>query len=188
LNEPLFWTRHSGHEAAALSKPFSKGFGGHTGGVTPDPISNSEVKTSRADGTAGEALWESRSPPEVFSWPSSIFMELGYFFCARSLWLCLAGPPPVRRSDLPRGGGSPRRHRRCYAKSSRGGRPLMGARPHRARARRHLGRRWRPRAWPGRQGSSRWEIPCTCRGGRAGRRRFARCWRPHPPEQSPSDR
>src|SRR3569833_1217675 len=43
-----------------------KSFGGLTGGVTPDPISNSEVKTSRADGTAGEALWESRSPPEIF--------------------------------------------------------------------------------------------------------------------------
>ena len=40
-------------------------FGGLTGGVTPDPISNSEVKTSRADGTAGGTLWESRSPPGI---------------------------------------------------------------------------------------------------------------------------
>ncbi len=39
-------------------------FGGVAGGVTPDPISNSEVKPSWADGTAGEGLWESRSPPE----------------------------------------------------------------------------------------------------------------------------
>ena len=44
-------------------------FGGLTGGVTPDPISNSEVKTSRADGTAGEALWESRSPPGTLEEP-----------------------------------------------------------------------------------------------------------------------
>ena len=47
-------------------------FGGHTGGVTPDPISNSEVKTSRADGTAGEALWESRSPPGTLERPGSV--------------------------------------------------------------------------------------------------------------------
>jgi hypothetical protein len=37
--------------------------GGHTGGATPDPISNSEVKSSRAHGTAGGTLWESRSLP-----------------------------------------------------------------------------------------------------------------------------
>src|SRR5688572_17539089 len=37
--------------------------GGHTGGATPDPIPNSEVKPSRADGTAGGTLWESRSSP-----------------------------------------------------------------------------------------------------------------------------
>ena len=40
--------------------------GGHTGGVTPDPIPNSEVKASWADGTAGDTLWESKSPPELF--------------------------------------------------------------------------------------------------------------------------
>ena len=40
-----------------------KSFGGLTGGVTPDPISNSEVKTSRADGTARDTVWESRSLP-----------------------------------------------------------------------------------------------------------------------------
>ena len=40
--------------------------GGYTGGVTPDPIPNSEVKHSRADGTARSFLWESRTPPEFF--------------------------------------------------------------------------------------------------------------------------
>ncbi len=39
-------------------------FGGNVGGVIPDPISNSEVKPSRADGTAGAALWESRTLPD----------------------------------------------------------------------------------------------------------------------------
>ena len=37
--------------------------GGNAGGATPDPISNSEVKPSRADGTARETVWESRSSP-----------------------------------------------------------------------------------------------------------------------------
>src|ERR1700690_3988947 len=41
--------------------------GGHTGGATPDPISNSEVKSSRAHGTAGETLGESRPPPGLIS-------------------------------------------------------------------------------------------------------------------------
>ena len=40
--------------------------GGNAGGVTPDPIPNSEVKPSRADGTARETVWESRSLPEFF--------------------------------------------------------------------------------------------------------------------------
>ena len=41
--------------------------GGHSGGVTPVPIPNTEVKPASADGTWGEAPWESRSPPECFS-------------------------------------------------------------------------------------------------------------------------
>ena len=39
-------------------------FGGHTGGVTPVPIPNTEVKPSRADGTAWVTVWESRSLPK----------------------------------------------------------------------------------------------------------------------------
>ena len=31
--------------------------------VTPVPIPNTTVKLHRADGTAGEALWESRTSP-----------------------------------------------------------------------------------------------------------------------------
>jgi hypothetical protein len=37
--------------------------GGHGGGDTPVPIPNTAVKPARADGTWGEAPWESRSPP-----------------------------------------------------------------------------------------------------------------------------
>src|SRR5438105_3017531 len=38
-------------------------FGGYSGGETPGPIPNPEVKPSRADGTALVTGWESRSPP-----------------------------------------------------------------------------------------------------------------------------
>ena len=37
--------------------------GGYTGEVTPVPIPNTEVKLSRANGTAGATLWESRTLP-----------------------------------------------------------------------------------------------------------------------------
>ena len=37
--------------------------GGYTGEVTPVPIPNTEVKLSRANGTAGASLWESRTLP-----------------------------------------------------------------------------------------------------------------------------
>ena len=37
--------------------------GGDGGGVTPVPISNTEVKPSSADGTALETRWESRKLP-----------------------------------------------------------------------------------------------------------------------------
>src|SRR5579875_2691462 len=37
--------------------------GGHGGGETPVPIPNTAVKPASADGTWGEAPWESRTPP-----------------------------------------------------------------------------------------------------------------------------
>ena len=37
--------------------------GDDSGGDTPLPIPNREVKPASADGTAGETLWESRSSP-----------------------------------------------------------------------------------------------------------------------------
>ena len=38
--------------------------GGHSGGVTPVPIPNTEVKPTSADGTWEETPWESRTPPD----------------------------------------------------------------------------------------------------------------------------
>ena len=35
--------------------------------VTPVPIPNTKVKSYRADGTAGETLWESRKLPGLYS-------------------------------------------------------------------------------------------------------------------------
>ena len=58
------------------------GFGGNVGRVTPDPIPNSEVKPVRADGTAGEALWESRTLPELWK-PAS--KEAGFLLWAYCL-------------------------------------------------------------------------------------------------------
>jgi hypothetical protein len=52
--------------------------GGYTGGVTPVPIPNTEVKLSRADDTMIERSWESRTLPGIFLSPSSI--DDGLFF------------------------------------------------------------------------------------------------------------
>ena len=41
-------------------------FGGYSIGVTPVPISNTEVKPYCADDTAWETMWESRSLPKLF--------------------------------------------------------------------------------------------------------------------------
>ncbi len=41
--------------------------GGHSGGETPVPIPNTEVKPASADGTWGETPWESRTSPEYLA-------------------------------------------------------------------------------------------------------------------------
>ena len=56
-----------------LSNP--KVSGGDIDEATPDPIPNSEVKLVGADGTAREAVWESRTLPGLFhaglDWPQA---------------------------------------------------------------------------------------------------------------------
>lgn len=57
-------------------------FGDPIGGVTPVPISNTEVKPSRADYTASSKVWETRSSPNPFlsfSYLSSLLSGLFYF-------------------------------------------------------------------------------------------------------------
>jgi hypothetical protein len=59
--------------------------GGNIGGATPVPIPNTAVKTSRADGTAGETLWESRTPPG-FLWAIYVIVVDGpLFLCPTGL-------------------------------------------------------------------------------------------------------
>ena len=48
----------------AVARVDNRCSGGHSGGVTPVPIPNTEVKPASADGTWGENPWESRSPPD----------------------------------------------------------------------------------------------------------------------------
>ena len=117
--------RHSRHFARfSIGRCQWKQFsGGLTGGATPDPISNSEVKTSRADGTAGETLWESRSPPGIIPSPepTTPIVGSGLFYCPSS------GPPRqtvVVEPPNPRGGAQQRAWLR-----SRAGSPARTALP-----------------------------------------------------------
>ena len=45
-------------------------FGGHSEEAPPVPFPNTEVKLFSADGTAREAVWESRTPPKTFFIPA----------------------------------------------------------------------------------------------------------------------
>ena len=73
--------------------------GGYIGGVTPVPIPNTEVKPSRADGTARATAWESRSLPDAFMKPPRrLFWHLG----ASLLRAWLAPEPALSREALPR--------------------------------------------------------------------------------------
>ena len=63
--------RSSNGYAFSLSSTFTSFSGDDVGGAIPDPISNSEVKPSRADGTARARAWESRSLPGLSLKPSS---------------------------------------------------------------------------------------------------------------------
>ena len=58
--------------------------GGYAEGVTPVPIPNTEVKPLRVDGTALEAVWESRSPPGILSTKASP-LKSGEAFCFKGI-------------------------------------------------------------------------------------------------------
>src|SRR5712692_7245742 len=69
------------HYSCRSSSPFGSDdriFGGYIGGVTPVPIPNTEVKSSRADGTSRETARESRSLPDSFRPPD--LPQAGFFY------------------------------------------------------------------------------------------------------------
>ena len=55
--------------------------GGHTGGVTPVPIPNTEVKPSKAHDTAAARQWESRTLP---GYKRSLLVKASRLFHFRS--------------------------------------------------------------------------------------------------------
>jgi hypothetical protein len=55
-------------------------FGGYSVGVTPVLIPNTEVKSYRADDTAWETVWESRSLPKLFENPHPLLSGWGFLF------------------------------------------------------------------------------------------------------------
>lgn len=75
--------------------PTTQRFSGGDGGrALPDPIPNSVVKLSSADGTAGATLWESRTPPELC--PGLRKKDRGFFIC----WAVARCSPVVPSSKL----------------------------------------------------------------------------------------
>ena len=72
---PRSWGRYG-----ALGKaPSRKVSGGDFEEATPDPFPNSEVKLFGADGTAREAVWESRTLPGFFPGKASSRYDSGLF-------------------------------------------------------------------------------------------------------------
>ena len=61
-----------------------KVFGGYSVGVTPVLIPNTEVKSYRANDTALETVWESRSLPKLFEKPLQIEGAFSYAFFVKS--------------------------------------------------------------------------------------------------------
>ena len=87
--------------------------GGDSGGVPPEPIPNSEVKPSNADGTAGVTQWESRSPPASFTKDPLELAREGSFVCmvCGAYWAKARYCVPQAREALSRTVGHRRLHR-----------------------------------------------------------------------------
>jgi hypothetical protein len=69
--------------------------GGDIEEATPDPIPNSEVKLFGADGTAREAVWESRTPPGLFCWRDLVAPRLDSRWGVAVLWLAIVVTRPL---------------------------------------------------------------------------------------------
>ena len=68
--------------------------GGLTGGATPVPIPNTEVKPSKADDTAAVRQWESRTLPG-YKRPVRLQNLTGLFFCLMKRPVCQGSAAPT---------------------------------------------------------------------------------------------
>ena len=88
-------TREAPHQTGGeLSKDDPKVSGGDIEEATPDPIPNSEVKLFGADGTAREAVWESRTLPGLFRRLKRVTALEPFLFWAAG------GAPKLRRYSV----------------------------------------------------------------------------------------
>src|SRR4051812_46371442 len=86
------------HMAAPAQPPLTAPVsGGHSGGVTPVPIPNTEVKPSSADGTWDESPWESRTPPDFFQREGLTALSLTFW----REFAPVAGRMPTREATSP---------------------------------------------------------------------------------------
>ena len=79
--------------------------GGFTGGATPVPIPNTEVKPSKADDTAAVRQWESRTLPG-YNKGSLVERSVGLFFSEVPVCQGSAAPTPLGATLLDSLGGS----------------------------------------------------------------------------------
>ena len=81
--------------SAIILNVANKFFGGNSGGATPVPISNTEVKSSSAYGTARVTLWESRSLPNLkfLSW--GVAKRKGTGFWSQDAQVRILPPQPI---------------------------------------------------------------------------------------------
>ena len=78
------------------AQPEIKASGGHSGGDTPVPIPNTEVKPTCADGTWGVVPWESRSPPDFDrTGPAAEWRGARFAFSGRVRTQIIGGSPLV---------------------------------------------------------------------------------------------
>ena len=70
-------------KVAEIATRFKHFAGVYSGGETPDPIPNSEVKPACGDGSARESVWESSTMPAFYF--LSLMETSGFFFAQMSL-------------------------------------------------------------------------------------------------------
>ena len=72
-------------------------YGGHSVEETPGSIPNPEAKLDCADGTALGRVWESRSPPDIFTGSGGVLEPLRGVRLLHSLFSCPHPAPALAR-------------------------------------------------------------------------------------------